>query len=278
MHSVPDNYININNMSALFRNLGRISILFFLFFACSKQDETGNITTDQESPAAVNVCCASTPDNIIQRTEYQMNGRNLVSETTWSGNAIDSKTSYEYDTDNRLVTETWESYSIKMIKTYTYNYRNQLINIGYRTISFNQNGEETSENYVDAPLEYVNNFLVKKRENWGGFSTYTYQRGMLDTQTDYTATGEKHHITYFKYSGNLKTEERKETVLGTEIYTHTFYYDSRGRLLKVKEGNNVIEEYTYSGDRLLTKKIWYFGIDPGYYMCSGNLVYKYEYK
>jgi hypothetical protein len=43
------------------------------------------------------------------------------------------------------------------------------------------------------------------------------------------------------------------------------------------EENNIIEENDYIDNRLNEKRTYYFGIDPGYDVCYGNYIYRYEY-
>jgi hypothetical protein len=121
--------------------------------------------------------------------------------------------------------------------------------------------------------------LVKEVAYWGGFNIYEYDKnGRMISNTDYTKTGEKHHITHYKYSGNLKIEEWKEvSYTGSRIYLRKFRYDSKNRLTEVIENDKLVEENFYDENRLIEKREYYFGIDPGYFACNGNYIYKYEY-
>jgi len=76
----------------------------------------------------------------------------------------------------------------------------------------------------------------------------------------------------------LKVEEKKETAAGSVMYIHIFQYDSENKLTRIFEGENIIEENFYDGNRLIEKRTYYFGIDPGFDICYGNYIYKYEYQ
>lgn len=47
-------------------------------------------------------------------------------------------------------------------------------------------------------------------------------------------------------------------------------------LVGVREGDNVIEKNDYNGNQLIGKRTYYFGIDPGYDICYGTYIYRFE--
>lgn len=94
---------------------------------------------------------------------------------------------------------------------------------------------------------------------------------------EHKKNGKQHHFTFYKYSKGLLVEEKKETSEGSIIFLKTYTYDSLNRLLQVRDQENIIEENDYDGNRLIEKREYYFGIDPGYFSCNGNNVYMYEY-
>ncbi|MGJ3233589.1 hypothetical protein [Marivirga sp.] len=61
------------------------------------------------------------------------------------------------------------------------------------------------------------------------------------------------------------------------MYLKIYSYDSQNRLIQVKDGDNIIEENDYVGYKLVEKRTYYFGIDPGYDICYGNYVFRYKY-
>lgn len=255
-----------------------IQTILILCFAlsCSKDDNLLQPAV-LEKPIAMNVFCQNTPNETLRRVEYGYSNDKLITETTFSNGEIQSKTTFEYNSDNQLALEINETDWKKTEKTFIYNELKQLINIIYKFTDYDNNGQVIEESENEAPLEYENNQLVKEWAYWGGFNTYEYKDGKVITKIDYTKNGAKHHITRYKYSGELKIEERKETAAASMIYKRTFHYDSKNRLTKIIEDENIIEENDYYENKLTEKRTYYFGIDPGFDVCYGNYIYRYEY-
>jgi hypothetical protein len=250
-----------------------VSILLIVL-SCSKDEESIQ-PVELKAATAMNMYCQSAPNNILRRVEYEYANGNLISQTTIG--EFQEKTIFEYNSDNQLILETYESNSQKVEKTFFYNDLNQLVNIKYKFTYYDENGQVTDEDERDAPREYENNKLVKEWYTWGGFSTYEYTNDKVETKIDYTTAGDKHHITSFTYFGNLLIEEKKETVGGSLMYLKTYNYDSKGRLIDIRDGGNIIEDNEYTDDKLIEKRTYYFGIDPGFDICYGNYLYQYEY-
>ena len=252
-----------------------ILILFFII-SCSKDDNLLQ-PAKLDKPTAMNVFCQNSSNDILMRVEYEYDNGNLITETTFYNGDIQSKTTFEYNSANQLILEVYETDWGKTEKTFFYNEFNQLINIKYKFFDYDSNGQVTNESESEAPKEYENNQLVKEWAYWGGFSTYEYKDGKVVTKVDYTKTGEKYHITTYKYSGDLLIEEKKETKVGSLIYLKSYKYDSHNRLTTIQDGENIIEENDYVDKRLIEKRTYYFGIDPGFDVCYGNYIYRYEY-
>jgi len=250
--------------------------IFLIFLSCSK-DEDLLQSAELDEPIAMNVFCQNSSNDILRRVEYEYGNDNLIIKTTFSNGEIQDKTIYEYNSDNQMILETYETDLRKTEKTYIYNELNQLINIKYIFTDYDSNGQVINESESEAPREYENNLLVKEWEYWGGFNMYEYENGRVKTKIAYTKTGEKHHITAYKYSGDLLIEEKKETKVGGLIYLKTYEYDSQGRLVKIQDEENTIEENDYVDNELIEKRTYYFGIDPGFDVCYGNYIYRYEY-
>lgn len=255
-----------------------IQTILILCFAlsCSKDDNLLQPAVLEE-PIAMNVFCQNTPNETLRRVEYGYSNDKLIAETTFSNGEIQSKTTFEYNSDNQLELEIHETDWKKTEKTYIYNEFNQLINIKYRFIDYDSNGQVTDESESEAPREYENNQLVKEWAYWGGFNTYEYNDGKVVTKIDYTKNGEKHHVTTYKYSGDLLIEEKKETKTGSLMYLKSYKYDSHNRLTIIQDGENIIEGNDYIDKKLIEKRTYYFGIDPGFDVCYGNYIYRYEY-
>ena len=257
-----------------------LTTIFFIVIGCSKDEDLLIPTVFNDNPSIMIVMivfCQASLDDTLKLVEYGYDDNKLVTETTIQNGEIRSKRTFDYNSDNQIISEIYLTDGIKIEKTYAYNENNQLINILYKVTYYHSNGQIRNEYESEAPREYENNQLVKEWVSWGGFNTYEYSDGMVVTKISYTKNGEKHHITTYKYSGNLLTEERKETRLGGLIYLKSFEYDSLNRLTIIRDGENIIEENDYIDNNLTEKRTYYFGVDPGYYVCYGNYLYKYNY-
>ena len=244
--------------------------------SCSKDD---NLLQPAElaEPSAMNVFCQNSSNDTLRRVEYEYDNDNLILETTLNSGEVHSKTTFKYNSDNQLTLETYETDRKKTEKTFIYNDLNQLINIIYKFTDYDSNGQVIDNSESEAPREYENNQLVKEWWYWGGFTTYEYNDNKVVTKIDYTENGEKHHITTYKYSGDLLIEEKKENKTGSLMYHKSYHYDSQNRLTTIKDGENIIKEYDYIENKLVEKRTYYFGIDPGFDVCYGNYIYRYEY-
>lgn len=258
------------------RKLFQASVLFGLILSCSDQDGYKR-PVESTFPAAMNVSCQNAADEILHRVEYLYEDNLPIKETTLINGLVHSRKIFEYNLQGKLKLETYVTDWFKMEKTFVYNDLSQLINIIYKTTNYNANGQIVDEHVEEAPLEYENNKLTKEWATWGGFTTYEYLNDKLTTKVDYTKYAEKHHITTYSYSGDFVIEEKKETAFGSLIYDKTFQYDSDNRLISIVDDGNTIEEYFYEDEKLIEKRTHYFGIDPGFDVCYGNYIYKYEY-
>lgn len=250
--------------------------ILLIMFSCSK-DEDLLKPAILDKPSEMNVFCQRTPNDTLRKVVYEYNNNNLITETLFYNGEIQDKTTFEYNAVNQLTFETYETYLRKIKKTYIYNDLNHLINIKYTFIDFDTNGQITNESESEAPREYENNKLVKEWEYWGGFNTYEYSGDKVVKKIDYTKNGEKHHITTYKYSSDLLIEEKKETKVGGLMYLKTYKYDSQNRLVQIQDGENIIEENDYIDKRMIEKRTYDFGIDPGFDVCYGNYIYRYDY-
>lgn|SRR5690606_6830612 len=257
------------------KNCILLPALFLVLMGCSDGEDLQPM--DLRRASAMNVYCHSAPEVLMQRAEYAYYNGNLVAETIFNGGDIYSETTYTYDSEGQLMSESYLTSGLKLDKTFVYNALGQLVNVHHNRTDYDLNGQVVSESESEAPREYEQNRLVKEWESWGGFNTYEYENGKMVVKTDYNGLGEKHHITTYAYSGSLLVQEKKETRDGALLYLKTYHYDAQQRLIRIREGENTIEENDYQGDQLLEKRVYYFGIDPGYYACNGNFIYRYEY-
>lgn len=258
------------------KNIILLTIFSLTLIACSKEDDI-LIPAELDNPSTMFVFCQASIDDTLRIVEYEYDNDKLITETSTQNGDVYSETTFEYNSDNQIISEIYLTDWRKTEKIYVYNENNQLINILYKFTNYDTDGQITNESESEAPREYENNQLVKEWESWGGFNTYEYKDGKIVTKIDYTKNGEKHHFTYYKYSGDLLIEEKKETKVGGLMYLKTYTYDSQNRLIQIRDGDNVIEENDFLDKRLIEKRTYYFGIDPGFDVCYGNYIYRYEY-
>ena len=252
-----------------------IILLVGMIVSCS--DDNPNLPSNFDESNVVNVYCQATPTTVLSRIENYYNNGNLTIKKTYSEGNLESTTTFEYNSSNLLSLEICEAGLSKYEKTYIYNALNQLINIIHKIISYDNQGHIISESESETPLKYENNQLVKEWVYCGGFTTYEYENGKVSAKIDYSDTGQKGQITTYKYSGDLKIEERKVTAAGSLMYVRTFQYNSENQLITIIEDGNIIETNFYNQNKLTEKRTYYFGIDPGFYLCDGNFIYRYEY-
>lgn len=257
------------------KNIILLILCSLTFMACSTDDDS--VPVELYYPSAMIVYCQASSDAPLKTVRYKYAGDKLLTETTMQNGELESKTTFDYNSQNQIISEVYFSDSIKIEKTFVYNENNQLINILYKFSNYDSDGQIIDESESEAPREYENNQLIKEWEYWGGFSTYEYSNGKLATRIDYTKNAEKHHIITYKYANDFLIEEQKETKLGSLIYQKSFEYDSQNRLVIIRDGENIIEENKYAENKLLEKRTNYFGIDPGFDVCYGNYIYKFEY-
>lgn len=243
---------------------------------CLKDDSSSNI--EMQSPISMTVLCMNAPNDTVSQTDYEYESENLIKVTVLSNKEIYSVTNFEYNSQNLIIKETRDQYSSKTEITYIYNKSKQLTNKLYKNSEFDPNGVLLRTTEYETTLEYQNDLLIKDVETWGGWNTYEYSNGKLTTKNVFTKTGQLYWILKFKYSGGLKVEEKNQTAGGNIIYTKIFEYDSERRLVKVIEDGNIVEQNIYDTNKLVEKRIFYFGIDPGFSACNGNFIYKYQYQ
>lgn len=251
-------------------------VCLILLGGCQKNDNLQQPPALDE-PKTVHRFCEDAPDVELSKTEFHYHNGNVVSKTSFIDGNIHEETTYTYNAENQLINETYVTLQVTINKELIYNEFGQHVNTFSRTTYFDGDGQITNEVVSEAPKEYGNNLLVKAWADWGGFTTYFYENGKKVKQISHTKAGEEHHITTYKYRGHLLAEEKMETGAGKLMSLKKYSYDSENRLTKIFDGEHLIEENIYQDNRLIAKRTYYFGIDPGFSACNGNFIYKYAY-
>lgn len=257
------------------KKLVGLAAIILIAPSCSRDEDF--LSAELDTPTAMEVVCQSSSNDLPKRVDYEYHNGNLLTERTSYIGGVISETNFTYNFDNQLIVEVYETDRQKTEKTFVYNELDQLVNTKYKFIDYDDNGQVISESEGEAPREYENSLLVKEWQYWGGFSIYKYRNGKVDTRVQHTKIGEEHHITTYTYSSNLLVRENKKTKDGILIYAKSYSYDSQKRLVRVHEGENIIEENLYRRNQLIERRTYYFGGDPGYDICYGNYIYRFEY-
>ena len=250
--------------------------IFLIVVSCS-EDYDLLIPAKLDNPSVMISFCQASTEDTLSILKYEYDKANLIKETSIHNGEVQSETVFDYNSKNQIISEIYLTDWNKREMSYIYNENDQLINILYKFTDYDAEGQITNESESEAPREYENNQLVKEWEYWGGFNTFEYSGDKVVKKIDYTKNGEKHHITTYKYSGDLLIQEKKETMVGDLIYLKTYKYDPQNRLVQIRDGKNIIEENNYIDKKLIEKRTYYFGIDPGFDFCYGNYIYRYEY-
>ncbi len=258
-------------------------IVIFVLFSCSKNENSPLPSENKPLPIVLNdkpiemtVFCQKSPNDTLRTFKYKYDNQgNLIHKDMYGSSGNRTYSVFKYNSKNQLIEEKFNSPITQEIKTYIYNDSNQLINIKYEITDYSSG--IAKEEKKETPREYKNNLLVKEWKLSGSFVTYEYENGKQIKKVSHTSNGQEHHFTYYKYKGDLLIEEKKENSLGKTIYLKTYIYDKYQRLLQIEDRGNIVEENKYIDDKLIEKRTYYFGIDPGYYPCYGNYIYKYKY-
>lgn len=258
------------------KNLFRLFGFLYFFSGCAAKRDVV-VPLQEKKPTKVICFCSINLQDTINILKMEYSGNQLKSKTSYINNVLVSKTYFEYNSNNMIVLETTNGLMEVWEKRYNYNNINQLVLIKETIINLDSNGLIQTKSEGESSKEYLNNLLTKEKDYWGTWRTFEYENQKLVKKIDYTPDGQQHHITTYSYQGNLLSIEKKQTVHGSLIYEKKYLYDSQNRVLKILDQNSIIEENLYLGSELLEKKIYYHGIDPGYFMCNGNYVYKFSY-
>jgi YD repeat-containing protein len=249
----------------------------------SKETATPEVPDEAEEPdsrVTMKVYCQADPDSYYSIVEYGYKDSKPIYEKTYLYDVLNRVKTLAYNSGGQLTKEVTYNDRRTIENDYIYNGDGQQIKINATVIDYYPDRPHIdSQTSSTATFEYEGNLLVKATATWGGYHIYEYDgQDRMITNTAYTKLDQKHSIVRYKYADNLKTEETEEIgSTGEILYLRRFEYDDNGRLLRIIENDQVVEENTYDGNRLTEKWTYYFGIDPGASFCLGNYIYRYEY-
>ncbi|HSO85263.1 MAG TPA: hypothetical protein VLQ91_01835 [Draconibacterium sp.] len=229
--------------------------------------------------------CKSNPDNEIWSITFTRDvAGNVIEEITFSDGSPIFKTTQTFNSSKQQLTDStflfnngnWQlQYSNKFI--YSRNLLSEILKFG----ADGKNTHKTNYSYQGNELrreEFWNYF----ENNWKFQYAYGFEfngNGKLIKRESYqTENKDKVYDTVlYTYYSNKLIEEKRITQTGATSYVLKFTYTSKGLPNETIQDGNVIEKNFYDDDKLIEKHTFYFGIDPGFSQCNGNLIYKYGY-
>lgn len=266
-----------------------LSILFGLFHSSCQLnefdtalifDEPGKFQYQKET-----AFCQSNPDNEIwSKTFTQDKAGNVIEETTFINGLPDLKITRKFDLTNEKETDSTfynsgGNWFFQNSHQYIYQ-RNRLAEI-LRYEPVGTISHKTTYKYNgDKPLWEEFWYFSNNEWKFQYAHRFEFNRDGKLTKKESFQTEEKDKVydtfIYTYQSGKL-TEEKRIIQTGATSYVLKFTYTSKGFPDETIQDGNVIEKNFYTNGRLTEKHTFYFGIDPGFSQCNGNLIYKYSY-
>jgi hypothetical protein len=275
-----------NPLTKITRFSAILSILFF--WSCNEIEYDTNLIFEKDGQflyKTEKAFCQREPDNEIWRKtfEYDKNG-NLTKEITDREYGPETKITSLYNFNNQPVTDSvfyFTNNEWKPDRYFKYKYTRNLLQ---EKRQFNADGTFTLKTvYKCSGTKLVWEEFYYFTDGAWRFQyahKFEYNRSSrLIKKVSYQDESKEKVYDQFIYTyknGKLATEKRI-LVTGETGYFKEYFYTKEGYLEEIVEDGNTVEKNYYESDKLIEKRTWYFGIDPGFSICSGNLIYKYEY-
>ena len=250
----------------------------YYFSLNPRDDQTGQFTKET-------YYCENEPEIEIGSVEntYDSDGNLILTKKKLFGSYY-SMTEKLYDYSGLKTIDNVYSFSNGSWElNYTYEYFYSL-DILQKKITKNQDGIETNKtvySYRGRKLDWEDFYRFSEGE-WKFRYAHKFDfngNGQLARKSSYQTVEKDKVYDYFTYSykkGKLSEEERI-LITGKVGYHKDYFYNQDGTLDYIIQDGNMVEENFYENGRLIEKHTWYYGIDPGFYFCGGNIIYRYEY-
>lgn len=208
----------------------------------------------------------------------------VIEETTYVNGLPNLKITREFNSNNQKETDStfYNSDGIWIIQySQEYEYqRNRLTEI----LMYDSGGvvsHKTTYKY-DGNNPQWEEFWYFSNKEWKFQYAHSFEfnkNGNLVKKESYqTEKKDKVYDTFiYSYFNNKLVEEKRIIQTGATSYVLKFTYTSNGFPDETIQDGKIIEKNYYSDGRLTEKQTFYFGIDPGFSQCNGNLIYKYGY-
>jgi hypothetical protein len=266
-----------------------LAILFGIFLSSCEQYEYYPPLINDESEVfqykKEQAFCKSNPDNEIWSISFTRDEKgNITEEITFTDGSPIFKTTRSFNSNNQQLTDAtfnfinakWQfQYSSKFI------YNRNLLSEKLSFEAGGKNTHKTTYSYQGNELRWEESWYYFENE-WKFQYAYAFEfngNGKLIKRESYlTEKKDKVYDTFiYTYYNNKLVEEKRIIQTGATDYVLKFTYTYDGFPDETIQDGNIIEKNYYSDGRLTEKHTFYFGIDPGFSQCNGNLIYKYGY-
>jgi hypothetical protein len=273
----------------ILKNKGFLSILIVILLSSCENDEFYNSPIGEKVGEFLfqteKTFCKTDPQNEIwsKSFKYDRDG-NLTETTTFRDETPDSKSTSTFNKNNQKLTDSTFYFSENRWKytnssQYVYS-RNLLIEI-QRYDADGSNTHKTVYKYNGTKPKYEE-FYYYNGGQWQFQYAHGFEfdgKGNLTKKSSYQ-TEEKDNVydqIFYQYKNGRLVEEKRIIRTGETDYVKTFTYTNEGFPDETIQDGNVIEKNFYEQGKLIEKHTFYFGIDPGFSVCYGNLIYRYSY-
>jgi hypothetical protein len=209
---------------------------------------------------------------------------NITEEITFSDGNPNFKTTRTFNSSNQQLTDStfnfisgkWKlQYSNKFI------YNRNILSEKKKFEADGTNTHKTTYSYQGNVLRWEDYWYFSENE-WKFQYAYGFEFNgngkMIKKQSFQTEKKDRVYDTFiYSYLNNKLVEEKRILQTGATDYILKFTYTPEGLPFETIQDKNVIEKNFYTNGRLTEKHTFYFGIDPGFSQCNGNLIYKYSY-
>ena len=229
--------------------------------------------------------CNREPENEIWSKSFKYDKNSNLTETTnFYNETPDSKTTTTFNSNNQPLTDSifyFAENRWKLNNSTEYIYSRNLLSEKKRFEADGTNTHKTVYKYIGTTPKWEE-FYYYTDNQWKFQYAHGFEfdrNGRLIKKSSYqTAEKDKVYDTFIYAYKNGKLVEEKRIIRTGEIsYINKFTYTSEGLPFETIQNKNIIEKNFYTNGRLTEKHTFYFGIDPGFSQCNGNLIYKYGY-
>lgn len=214
---------------------------------------------------------------------YDNNG-NVVQVITAFNGIQEVKKKQEFNGFNQLMTDStfyYRSGEWKYQNSTRYIYSRNLLSEKQRYNSDRTFSHKTLYKYTGSKLRWEEFWYFNNNE-WKFKYAHGFEfdrNGKLVKKESFQDEAKENVYDTFVYSykkGRLH-EEKRIIRTGKTSFVKKYFYTAKGFIDEITEDGKVVEKNFYELDRLTEKHTFYYGIDPGFSPCGGNIIFKYEY-